>query len=113
MKENPLNIFSNILNSIFLQPRHHGPEFFPDLLDLVLVLLSLKSIKHRSVRPALQHEFSGELAALYPAKRLFHRLAGLLVDNFRTDRKAAVFSGIGHIIPHLAQAAFMYQVNYE
>src|SRR3990170_6966765 len=112
MKENPLNIFSNILNSIFLQPWHHGPEFFPDLLDLVLVLLSLKSIKHRSVRPALQHEFSGELAALYPAKRLFHRLAGLLVDNFRTDRKAAVFSGIGHIITQPFSSLLLFYCDY-
>src|SRR6266516_3369393 len=64
-----------------LDPRHHGAQFFADLLDRMLGELGAHRLERGLVDPVLQHPIAGEASRLDVVEDALHLRPRLLVDH--------------------------------
>src|SRR6266851_2897440 len=96
-----------------LEERHHVAEALADGFDLV----GLGGFAHGEEFVAAGFIFGdplfGEFAGLDFGEDLFHFGAGLIVDDARAASVVAVFGGVADAVAHVAQAAFLDEVDDE
>src|SRR5690606_12360393 len=101
---------SSGLGDLALDPGHEVPHLPADLFELVVGLDSLELLEVLALL-GLGHPLLREGAVLDLGQDALHLGAGLLIDDPRAARDAAVLGGVRDRVPHVRQAALVDYVH--
>src|SRR2546422_592073 len=95
------------------EPGHHPAELPAGLLARLLLLLRARRVQVRRAVAVLGDPAFGVRAVLDVLQDIAHLLAHARVDDPRADRVVAVLGGVAHRVAHVAEAAFIDEVDDE
>src|SRR5205823_9764906 len=95
------------------EPRHHLAELAADLFDRKALLLGTLRVEVRCAIAVLGDPLLRVRAVLDVAEDVAHLLTNGSVDDPRADGVVTVLRGVRHRVAHVAEAAFIDEVDDE
>src|SRR5882724_8759577 len=99
--------------AFLVEPRHACAQRCADLFDRVIDVLREELAVVLAAAGVLLDPLSGELARLHFLEHLAHLVLHAVIDDSRAASEIAVLGRLADELVHLAQAAFMQQVDDE